>query len=187
MTHTSASSRRLRSLRAAAPVVALAATLLLAGHVSAQSIPAEQAPATDPGNDQNIEVAQELEARAWALRDLLDRRSKAAELYQDAAALRPDHDPKKVQNLREASRMHFYGDRADRAVQVAAEAARAALRQGDIMEAADAYVDAAWLSGRLGDATRTAEYLEEARLLKNSPLLADAQREGILRRLEGAG
>jgi len=177
----------LRSLRAAAPVIALAATLPLFGNASAQISPGEPAPVSEPKIDQNIEEAQELEARAWALRDLVDQRPKAATLYREAAALRPDHDPMKVQNLRQASRMHYYGGRADRAAHDAAEAARAALRQGDVMEAAEAYMDAAWLSGRIGDATRTAEYLEEARLLKSSPLLARAQRERILRRLDGAG
>lgn len=176
----------LRSLRTAAPVIALAATLPLAGPVSAQAISTDPAPVSAPGIDRNIEKAVDLEARAWALRDLMDQRSKAAKLYREAAALRPDHDPKKVENLRQASRMHHYADRTDRAADDAAAAARVALRQGDLMEAAEAYMDAAWLSGRLGDETRTARYLEEARLLTNSPLLAQTQREEILRRLEDA-
>jgi hypothetical protein len=176
----------LRSIRAAAPVIALAATLPLAGAVSAQAISTEPAPASAPEIDRNMEKAAELEARAWALRDLMDQRSKAANLYRQAAALRPDHDPKKVESLRQASRMHHYADRVNRAADDAAQAARVALRQGDLMEAADAYMDAAWLAGRLGDETRTAQYLEEARLLTNSPLLAHAQREEILRRLEDA-
>lgn len=175
-----------RSLRTAAPAIALAATLPLAGALSAQAISTDPTPVSAPEIDQNIEKAAELENRAWALRDLLDQRSKAAKLYREAAALRPDHDPRKVQNLRQASRMHHYADRAGPAADDAAEAARVALRQGDLMEAAEAYMDAAWLSGQLGDATRTARYLEEAKLLTNSPLLAQAQREEILRRLEDA-
>ena len=139
-----------------------------------------------PARPDDITRALELEARAWAMRDLMDRYPNAARLYREAADLRPDHDPQKVENLRQASRMSYYSNRPAQASRDAEAAARAALRRGDVVTAADAYVDAAWLAARAGKAARFEHLVEEATLLAGSPLLAEVQREQLLRRLEEA-
>ncbi len=134
----------------------------------------------------DVARALELEARAWAMRDQMNRYPTAARLYREAADLRPDHDPQKVENLRQASRMSYYSNRPDQASRDAEAAARAALRRGDVVTAADAFVDAAWLAARAGKAAQFEHLVEEATLLAGSPLLAEVQREQLLRRLEEA-
>ena len=170
---------------AGAALLAMATAVPLQAQAPDQST---QATATDSSAPyaEDLMKATELEARAWALRDLMDERETAARLYRQAADLRPDHDPQKVQNLRQASRMSHYAGRSDRAVRDAETAARAALRQGDVIEAGQAYVDAAWLSAQIGDRSRTEEFLKEARLLAASPLLAQEERQNLLRRIDEA-
>jgi tetratricopeptide (TPR) repeat protein len=184
------------SVQSSSPLFArtfLAGTALLAlataGPLQAQTDPGEtleghQPPATQLSAE--VEEAAALEARAWALRDLMDERHEAARLYRKAAELRPDHDPQKVQNLREAARMSHYAGRSDRAIRDAEAAATAALRQGDVIEAGQAYVDAAWLAAQTGDRDRTEALLQEARLLASSPLLAQEERQDLLRRIDTA-
>ncbi len=189
------------ALAFAPPVAALNPIALSPGAVTeaetqqegAVTSEAVQAPAPAPSHrgltstahrPDDIARAMELEARAWAMRDLMDQYRTAARLYREAAALRPDYDRQKVKNLRQASRMSFYSDRIAEASRDAEVAARVALRQGDVLTAADAYVDAAWLAARVGDAARFDEMVEEATLLAGSPLLAELQRERLLRRLE---
>ncbi|CAN5711210.1 hypothetical protein BH23GEM11_BH23GEM11_15590 [soil metagenome] len=129
------------------------------------------------------ETAAELEARAWAMRDQVDRRREAARLYRQAADLREVSDPMKVESLREASRMSFYAGRTHRALADASEAARLALRQGDVVVAAHIHMDAAWLAAELGDAATAGQHLADARMLAASPLLAQSQRVDLLSRL----
>lgn len=134
----------------------------------------------------NTEEAERLEARAEALKDRVDRRARAAQLYRQAADLRPADDPRRVTNLRHAARMNFYAGRVEAAIRDAHDASQAALRQGDLMEAAHAYLDAAWLAAGEGQVERAEGWVEEARILATSPLLAEAQQEEILSRMRGA-
>lgn len=133
--------------------------------------------------DPDLERARALEAEARGLSDQMKRRARAARLYRQAADLRPAHDPKKVENLRHASRMNFYAGRTDAAIRDAHDASQVALRQGDLVEAAHAYLDAAWLAAREGQAERAEQWVEEARLLSTSPLLAQGQQEEIRTRM----
>ncbi len=127
--------------------------------------------------------AERIEAQADALKDRVDRRARAARLYRQAADLRPADDPQRVTNLRHASRMNYYAGRTAAAIRDAHDASQAALRQGDLMEAAHAYLDAAWLAAGEGQGERAEAWIEEARLLASSPLLAVAQQEEILGRM----
>lgn len=139
--------------------------------------------------DPRVDVtrAERLEARADALADRMDRRAQAARLYREAAGLRPAEDPQRVANLRNAARMSFYAGQLPAAERDAHEASQAALRQGDLVEAAHAYLDAAWLAARRGQAEQAERWIEEARLLSASPLLAQAQQEAIRSRMQQTG
>jgi hypothetical protein len=171
-------------LRAGFALVATAALLspaALEGRQASTPSPIEVA-APNP----EIEQAIELEARAWSMREMVDQRAQAARLYREAADLRPASDPAKVESLRNAALMNYYAGRLDRATRDATDAAHAALRQGDVAQAAHAYVDAAWMAAQDGNTNRAAELVEEARLLANSPLLPQAERSHLLARVADA-
>lgn len=137
----------------------------------------------DPDPDPDVRRAQELEARAWSYRHLVEERERAAALYREAAELRPADDPMKARNLRDAARMAHYAGDDRQALADAEAAARAALRRGDLMTAGEAYLDAAWLAARRGDAERTERFLDDTRLLATSPHLCREERERLLSRI----
>jgi len=170
--------------------ILLAAALLLAPAAALHAeapVPAPMGDATvlaAPGPDPiDLARALELEARAWSLRDRMDRRSAAARLLREAADLRPAEDPERVRNLREASSMNFHAGHLAQAATDAGDAAKAALRQGDVLQAAHAYLDAAWMAAEDGRTARALAFVEEAMLLTASPLLGDEDRERILVRI----
>ena len=148
---------------------------------SIPSTPSISAPETSSAMD--VERAQALEVAARGLQDQLHRRGRAARLYREAAELRPADDPVRVENLRHAARMNFYAGHLDRAIRDSRDASESALRQGKVVEAAHAAMDAAWLAGQIGQADRALNWLEEARMLAGSPHLDASEREGLHRRL----
>jgi hypothetical protein len=154
-----------------------AETLRPAADVPAATVHANAAIGTD------LARALELEARAWGLRNQMNRRGQASRLLREAAELRPADDPVRVSNLREASRMSFHAGNLGQAATDAGDAARAALRQGDVLQAAHAYLDAAWMAVEAGDPARALASAEEAMILTASPLLSDEDREGIMGRV----
>jgi hypothetical protein len=52
-----------------------------------------------------------------------------------------------------------------------------------VLQAAHAYLDAAWMAAEAGEAARALTFAEEALILTASPLLDDEAREGILGRV----
>jgi uncharacterized protein HemY len=133
----------------------------------------------------DVEKAEKLEARAEALMDDTRNWRKAASLLRKAADYREDSDARKVTNYLGAARLAHYGGDVTGAQKDMVSAAQLALRQGDVLQASHAYLDAAWLAKQARDAKRAQHFMEEARLLANSPLLAQADRAGILNRIEG--
>lgn len=132
----------------------------------------------------DVEKAEKLEALAEALMDDTREWKKAANLLREAATYREDADARKVTNFIGAARLAHYGGDVNRARKDMASAAQLALRQGDVLQASHSYLDAAWLAKQARDPERAKHFLEEARLLANSPLLAQADRLGILNRIE---
>lgn len=127
-----------------------------------------------------------LEARAETLGTDEAQFARAAGLFRRAANLRDDADPRKVENLLNAARFSHYAGRSARAIDDAATAARVALRQGDVVRAGHAYLDAAWLARESGKSQQMNSFIQEALLLSNSPLLARADRSGLLMRIGDA-
>jgi hypothetical protein len=62
----------------------------------------------------------------------------------------------------------------------AADEAHAA---GDVVRAANAYIDASFLAQAAGNDLKVPELVKKAQLLTSSPLLAASERESILRRI----
>ena len=136
------------------------------------------------------DAAPEAEERALALKaqaegylEAPNRVERAADLYRRAAELRSDADPRKVENLQMAARLSFYAGKGEKALADQAAAAMLATRQGDVIRAGHAWLDAAWVAVEIGKAERAEEYTAEARLLTTSPLLAESDRSAIHARI----
>lgn len=163
-----------RSNRAAPLAAALLLSALTAGEAWGQSRQANAGP-------------DALEARAQALLDDMDRWDDAADLYRQAAALREPGDPVAVSNLKSAARLEFYQGSEGQAQRDLEEAAQQALAIGDVVAAANAFADAAWIAGGNGKGLQARELARRARLLTHSPLITQADRSEIQGRLPAEG
>jgi hypothetical protein len=104
---------------------------------------------------------------------------KAASLRTEAATLRTLEDPKGSVSLYWAARdLYYTGDEA-RGRKLMVQSAERALAIGDIVQAATAFIEAAYIASELRDFPSAREYVSKARLLAHSPMLTGAQREQL--------
>jgi hypothetical protein len=82
-----------------------------------------------------------------------------------------------------AGRLFFYAGKKAEALDAMETGATAALAAGDILSAANAFVDASHLAAAVGRIQDAERLNERAKLLTNSPLLGAADRAYITRRL----
>jgi hypothetical protein len=132
--------------------------------------------------DRNAE-ADRLERRAAALHDEPTRYGEGAVLYERAAGLRQPDDPRKVDALFHASRLYYHAGRTQQSVAVLDRAAEAAVATGDVIRAVTLMTDAAWLLASEGRTSEASALVSRARLLTNSPLLNEPERNELRRRL----
>ncbi len=161
---------------------AIASGLLLALNGAPVAAQTELAMAARVGGP--IEKAVELEQKAQALYNQPDRYADAARLHVRAAELRPVGDPMHIRDLAMAGRLFFYAGKKAEALDAMESGATAALSAGDILSAANAFVDASHLAAAVGRMQDAARLSERAKLLTNSPLLSAADRSYITRRLD---
>jgi hypothetical protein len=134
---------------------------------------------------QSTTEATRLEADALSLSESPSDLGKAADLFRQAAGHRPAGDPIAVKDLIQAARFSFYSGKRDRALRDFAAAAESALRIGDIVAAAESFLDAAWVAQQVSDGSLTLRYVGRARELTASPLLTEGDRARLLNRLPG--
>jgi hypothetical protein len=160
-------------LKRAAPLAAaLLLSALTAGSLLAQSRQATEGP-------------EALEARAEAYLGDMEKWDDAAELYRRAAELRGPADLVSVANLKSAARLEFYQGSETRAQRDLEDAGEQALAMGDVVAAANAFVDAAWIAGTAGRGQEARTLAHRAQLLIHSPLITQADRSEIASRLPG--
>jgi hypothetical protein len=132
--------------------------------------------------------AAELDRKAASYEDQdWSRIEAAARLREQAASLRDDSDVMKSASLYWAARDHYYAQNTSRARDLMIQAAQHALDVGDVIAAASAYTDAAYISADLKDVAGTKLYATKARMLANSPMLSQAQKDDVLSRLAFGG
>ena len=134
---------------------------------------------------QSTNEAARLEADALSLSESPADLGKAADLFRQAATLRPSGDPMVVKDLIQAARFAFYSGRSDHALKDFAFAAETALRLGDVLAAAESFLDAAWVAAKVHDGRLALRYADRARELSSSPVLRDTDRARLLSRLPG--
>ena len=122
------------------------------------------------------------EARALELNDW-SQMKRAAHLRELAADLRTPDDPKGSVSLYWAARSRYYSGDSRAARRLMEQAAERALAIGDVLNAATAFTEAAYISAELKDGARVRALAAKARLLTNSPMLSEAQRAQLRERL----
>ena len=127
--------------------------------------------------DQLDQQAEEIERTDWG------QLRKAASLREQAAGLRTLADPKGVASLYWAARDRYYSDDRLAGRRLMEESAERAIAIGDVVGAATALTEAAYISAELKDVERTRRFANRARLLALSPVLTDAQRSELRARL----
>lgn len=132
--------------------------------------------------------AADLDRKAASYEDSDWSRIKtAAKLREQAADLRDDSDLLKTASLYWAARDHYYSENTSKARDLMVQAAQHAMETGDVIAAASAFTDAAYISADLRDVANTKLYATKARLLANSPMLSQAQKDDVLSRLAFGG
>lgn len=158
--------------------VALAALLIAAGATGVSAQTAARA------------ATEEITTLETDARDYLNDLSKwdrAATLFRRAAELRPEGDPTATEDLIYAARLSFYEGNERQAIRDFEAAGQRALAMGDVLVAANAFTDAAWIAQNRGYGERAYSLLGRARLLSNSPLITEDAREHLKARWEVTG
>lgn len=138
----------------------------------------------DGGPDEpSAREAERLEEEAAALASFPHRWNEVVDLYRKAADVRPEGDPKALWDLRQAGRIAYYVGREETAVRILRRAGDTALAFGDVVSAANLFLDAAWVAHRRGDAPTVQTLKERARRLARSPLLDGADGTALRQRL----
>lgn len=132
--------------------------------------------------------AAELDLRAASYEDQdWSRIRTAAKLREEAAGLREDSDVLKSASLYWAARDNYYAEKTEKARDLMVRSAEKALAVGDVIAAANAFTDAAYISADLRDVAATKNYATRAHMLANSPMLSQGQKRDVLSRLAFGG
>jgi hypothetical protein len=187
-----------RTTTALAAVVAAAALMAATASAAAArtGIPAAQAgttaaqgdagtaPAAKPATD-DPGRAHALYVEANALLSQPKQWRRAARLYERSAELRDAADPEAYMCLVMAGRLRASTGDIAGAKAALERAGDQALARGSVVEAAQAYIEAAHAAAELKMSADAHALRDKALLLADSPLLSDDQRSSITRRLQG--
>ena len=134
-----------------------------------------------------ITTADSLHMAAVSLSHTSSRWGDAARLHRQSAMLRPASDSLGFRCLSEAAQLSYGRRDLSSTRSRMTEAAAQALARGDLVAAANAYADAAWVAQeqrRAGDVWKLGR---QAEVLAGSPLLRREQRQAILKRFTHQG
>ena len=129
--------------------------------------------------------AEALMLRAESLSTQLSHFKQAAELYEQSAEMRTASDPRAVSCLRSAATLRYNSGNKRKGLGLMEKAADRAIRLGDVVSAANAYIDAAVIASELRQGDRARDLGERAVLLAKSPLLSEEQRGALMYRMNG--
>jgi hypothetical protein len=161
---------------AGAAAVALLMATFGAGNLQAQT----STTSTDEGD--RIAKAEKLESEARDAASDRESFGDAIRLYREAADLRGD-DPGAIADLIMAGKLAYYVGHKGQAVDHLARAGEIALEWGDVLTAAQSFLDAAWVADREGDDAEAYELGRRAEKLSASPLIQRQERVSILNRI----
>jgi len=163
------------------------AALTLAALPLSRAHAQQNAPLDPTGLNVDAGRAATLRAQATAIFSDRTRYGQAAELLQQSSALTPVEDPARADDLRVAANLLYYTGAVSEAQDVMIQAAEAALARGDVVTAANAFLDAAWLAAMRHGTSQARDLASRALHLAASPYLTNDQREAIRKRIALAG
>lgn len=157
-------------------LTALAVLLVGASGVEAQSA----VPATDEA--ERTARAEQLERQADEASQDMKSFKKASSLYREAAEALGDH-PDAADHLVQAARLAYYTGDESRAIQDFRAAGERALEWGDVLVAAQSFLDAAWVAAEEDRGTEAIQLAQRAERLSSSPLIQRQERASLLSRI----
>ncbi len=157
-------------------LAALAAVAVGASGVEAQ--------AASPIGDEaeRIALAEHLESQAVEASQHVKSFKKASSLYREAAETLGDH-PDAAEHLVQAARLAYYTGDERRAIQDFRAAGEQALEWGDVMTAAQSFLDAAWVAAEEERGEEALELAHRAEKLSSSPLIQRQERASLRSRI----
>ena len=129
--------------------------------------------------------ADALALRAESLSTQISQFKKAADLFEQSAEIRQPGDARAVTCLRSAAMLRYNSGNKRKGLALMERAGDRAIRLGDVVLAASAYIDAAVIASELRDGERARDLGQRAVLLAKSPLLSDTQRGALQERMTG--
>ena len=133
----------------------------------------------------SVEYADGLMLRAESLSTQLTQFKQAAALFEQSAEARTIGDTRAVSCLRSAAMLRYNSGNKRKGLGLMEKAGDRAIRLGDVVTAANSYIDAAVIAAELRQGERARELGERAALLAKSPLLSADQRGALLYRMTG--
>jgi hypothetical protein len=127
----------------------------------------------------------QLERQAAELYESPKNFKRAAGLLMRAAGMREAGDPQKVRNQSLAARLYYYAGDRDRSFTLLTETADYALSVGDVVTAAELYLDASSVAQELERGDEVLRLAHKAQLLLRSPLVSAVDRQRLLVRIAG--
>lgn len=156
-------------------LVVLCTGILFPVVVSAQGTSVKSAP---PRN-----AAEQLEAIAFQPKAQFGDWIETGEALEQAARLRPNNDAQAVTDLFAAAGSYQMGGNISRARWAAQDAAKRALKVGNVYQAAVAHIAAAKFAIQLGDPVAAQFNLEHARQLADSPRLTGDEMRSLFKQM----
>jgi tetratricopeptide (TPR) repeat protein len=161
---------------------ALAALVVVAAATPAAAVQAA-APGHEAVDRPSPARAEQLSAQAQQLLSEPRQWRRAARMLEQSAQLRPASDEQAYVVLVQAARIRMAVGDLTTAREDLKKAATHALDRGAVLDAAHALLDAAAVAVEEKQAEEAAQLAGRATLLAQSPLISEAQRVSILRRI----
>jgi hypothetical protein len=159
---------------------------MIAGLASTSVAEAQDRPTYElPAIEVNV-LQTDLHQQAIDLYEVPERWGEAGDLHRQAAENLTKNDAGQFFGYSRAALLYFYAGELPEARRAMEDAAEVAAATGDVLTAANAFVDAAFIAVAEGYDGKRREFVLDARELLDSGVLSEADRELILSRIDGA-
>jgi hypothetical protein len=150
--------------------------------LSAPSVAQAQSSTTVSDEADREARAHEMVVKAEEASQDINSFREAAFLYRQAAETLGDH-PESAHNLVQAGRLAYYTGREGQAIDDFEAAGESALAWGDVVTAAESFLDAAWVAAGENRGSEALTLARRAEKLSSSPLIQRQERVALLSRI----
>jgi ATP/maltotriose-dependent transcriptional regulator MalT len=159
---------------------------MIAGLAAANVAEAQDRPTYElPAIEVNV-LQTDLHQQAIDLYEFPERWGEAADLHRQAAEHLTKNDAGQFFGYSRAALLYFFAGELSAARRSMEDAAEVAAATGDVLTAANSFVDAAFIAVAEGYDGKQREFVADARQLIESEVLTQADRDMILARIDGA-